>query len=86
MPKRLQTVNFGLYPINKKTPKITSKTTTKMAIPNAKGSKTGILSTSELKYSSSLYENPKGSFNFINPEKMNNAPTKNRLMFIIYFI
>jgi hypothetical protein len=31
--------------------------------------------TGSLKYSASLYENPIGSFNFINPEIINNKPT-----------
>lgn len=60
--------------------------TTKMEIPNAYGSKNGMFNTSALKYSCSLYENPKGSLSLTNPEIMNNTPTKILLMFTMYFM
>ena len=57
-----------------------------MANAKAYDSKNGKFKTPELKYSSSLNENPIGSFSFINPEMMNNNPTKILLTLTIYFI
>ena len=49
-------------------------------------SKKGRFKTSALKYSSSLYEKPIGSFNFIRPEKINKPPTSILQSCTIYFI
>ena len=49
--------------------------TTKMEIPKAKGVKNGKSSTLGLKYSSSLNENPIGSFNLMRPLIINSTPT-----------
>jgi hypothetical protein len=78
--KRLQTVNLGLNPIKSITPKTISKMTTTTAINKASGTKKGMFKTPSEKYSSSLNEKPTGSFSFINPEIINNNPTRKRTM------
>tara|TARA_Y100001960_G_scaffold13919_1_gene12706 strand:+ start:260 stop:676 length:417 start_codon:yes stop_codon:yes gene_type:complete len=73
---KLQRVKSLLKPRIKKIPRITSKMTMKIAIGSTKGIKKSRLKTVGPKYSSNLNEKPTGSFNFIKPEKINNAPTK----------
>tara|TARA_B100000927_G_scaffold71419_1_gene56766 strand:- start:514 stop:930 length:417 start_codon:yes stop_codon:yes gene_type:complete len=73
---KLQRVKSLLKPTIKKIPRITSKITMKIAIGSTKGIKKSRLKTVGPKYSSNLNEKPTGSFNFIKPEKINNAPTK----------
>ena len=66
-------------------PKTTSRITKNIAIDNAKGTRKGRLKTGSPKYSANLYENPTGSFSFINPEIMNKIPTKMRENWVIMF-
>ena len=73
---KLQRVNSFLKPMIKNMPSITSKMTINIAIGRTIGIKISKSKTVGPKYSSSLNEKPIGSFNFIKPEKMNNAPTK----------
>ena len=73
---KLQTVNFFLKPIIKNTPSTTSKMTINIAIGRTTGIKKSRLKTVGPKYSSNLNEKPTGSFNLINPEKINKIPTK----------
>ena len=56
------------------------------AIGKAMGIKKSILKTVGPKYSSSLNENPIGSFILISPEKINRDPTKNLKKCTIYLI
>lgn len=68
------------------TPKTTSKITTNKANAKVYGNNDGKLKTVSPKYSSSLYENPTGSFNLIKPEMINKTPTNNREKCTKYFI
>ena len=80
-----QIVNFDLKPISNITPRTTSNITMNNAIANENGMKNGMLKTGSLKYSASLYENPTGSLSLINPEIMNNTPTKIRENWVMMF-
>jgi hypothetical protein len=73
---KLQRVNSLLKPMIKNIPSMTSKMTINIAIGRTIGITKSKSKTVGPKYSSSLNEKPIGSFNFIKPEKMNNAPTK----------
>ena len=73
---KLQRVNSLLKPMIKNIPSITSKMTINIAIGRTIGIKKSKSKTVGPKYSSNLNEKPIGSFNFIKPEKINNAPTK----------
>ena len=74
-------MSFGLNPINRNNPKITSRITIKIARANVYGIKKSMSKTVGPKYSSSLNENPTGSFILTNPEKINNEPTNILKMF-----
>jgi|688.fasta_scaffold2362291_1 hypothetical protein len=69
-------VIFDLYPINKNTPKTTSKMTKNKANARVYGTKKGMLKTFSPKYSLSLYEKPTGSLSLIKPEMIKSTPTK----------
>ena len=69
-------VCLGLKPINKKRPSKTSVITIIIAKTRVYGIKKSISKTVGPKYSSSLNENPTGSFILTRPEKTNNEPTK----------
>ena len=62
----------------RKTPTTTSKTTIIKENIKAYGSKKVKFRTSELKYSCSLYEKPKGSLSLTNPEIINKIATEIR--------
>lgn len=67
-------------------PKIISATQAKIASANAQGSRKGKFSALSAKYSSSLYENPRGSLALINPETIKSDPTNNLQKPMMYFI
>jgi hypothetical protein len=69
-------VSLGLNPINRKRPSRTSRITIMIARAKVYGIKKSMSNTVGPKYSSSLNENPIGSFILTKPEKMNNDPTK----------
>jgi hypothetical protein len=69
-------VIFDLYPINKNTPKTTSKMTKNKDNARVYGTKKGMLKTFSPKYSLSLYEKPTGSLSLIKPEMIKSTPTK----------
>jgi len=69
-------VCLGLKPINRKRPRSTSVITIIMAKDKVYGIKKSMSNTVGPKYSSSLNENPTGSFILTRPEKINNEPTK----------
>ena len=66
---------FILKLINNATPKINSKTTTKMAINREKPPIVGKLKTAGEKYSSSLKENPITSMAFTKPDAIKISAT-----------
>jgi hypothetical protein len=68
-------VNLGAKPSNKVRPRSNSKITIKTDRGNANGTKNSNSKTPGPKYSSSLYEKPKGSTSLTYPLKMNKAPT-----------
>ena len=74
-------MSFGLNPINRNNPKITSRITIKIARANVYGIKKSMSKTVGPKYSSSLKEKPTGSFILTNPENINNEPTNTLNMF-----
>lgn len=68
------------------TPNTTSRITKNKARGSEAGTKKGMLKTGSLKYSANLYEKPTGSFNFINPEIINNNPTNILENWVIIFL
>ena len=70
-------VNFGRDPISTMTPNKISTIQIPAASKKDKGIRNSILRTPEEKYSSNLYENPRASLAFTNPEIINKIPTKN---------
>ena len=77
---------FFLKPIRRLTPTKTSKITIEIAMGNTNGIRNHKSNTVGPKYSSSLNENPTGSFNLIIPEKIKSTPTKNLKKCVINFI
>ena len=75
---------LAFQPIHKATPNTTSRTQIAIAIPVASGAMNSVPKTT--KYSSNLYPKPRGSLALMRPEKINKAPVKNLMSWIIIFI
>ena len=82
--KSSQRVSFLLAPINNVKPSKISKIQINVARNSAAGIRKCVPNIS--KYSTSLYEKPRVSLALMNPEKINNTPTRTRAMFVIIFI